>query len=284
MLIDRSHEKWLLFTVITTLLLSTSYLIYTALQPRPATGGTVPGLIYGSLALGVMIFASLLGARKKVPAWRIGRATAWMKGHIWLSILLVPLVLFHSGFRIGGTLTAVIWVLFGIVTLSGLVGLLFQQFLPRLMTEQVAMETVYDQIDHVIAQLRYEADLKMVALVGPLGFELQPPEGVTPVKVKEGAPQEGSDRMKAFYLGEVRPSLDPGGQWRKIAFDSLKLTVPSAFYEAIDSLTGLVEERRQLERQKILHHWMHGWLFVHMPLSLALLLLVIVHSITALWY
>lgn len=284
MLIDRSHERWILFIAIAILLLTVSYLFYVAFTPGRVSGGTVPGLIYGSLAMAIMIFASLLGARKKVPAWRIGRATAWMKGHIWLSILLVPLVLFHSGFRIGGPLTALLWILFGIVTVSGLVGLLFQQFLPRLMTEQVAMETVYDQIDHVIAQLRYEADLRMVALVGPLGFELQPPEGVTPVKAKEGTPQEGSDRMKDFYLEQVRPSLDPKGKLMKNTFGSFKLTVPAVFHDVTNFLAGLVEERRQLERQRGIHRWMHGWLFVHMPLSLALLLLVIVHSITALWY
>lgn len=284
MLIDHSHQKWILFTSVTVLLLSASYGIYVSLTPKGPSGGTVSGLIYGSLALAVMIFASLLGARKKVPAWRIGRAAAWMKGHIWLSVLLIPLVFFHSGFRIGGPLTAVIWVLFVLVTLSGLIGILFQQFLPRLMTEQVAMETVYDQIDHVIDQLRYEADLKILGLVGPLGFEITPPEGVAPVKVKEGVPQEGGDRMRSFYLEWVRPSLDPKGKPMKIAFDTFKPTVPAAFHETINFLTGLVEERRQLEKQRTLHHWMHGWLFVHIPLSLVLLLLVIVHSITALWY
>ena len=40
-----------------------------------------------------MIFAALLGARKKVPVWRVGRAQTWMRGHLWLGVLTLPLTI-----------------------------------------------------------------------------------------------------------------------------------------------------------------------------------------------
>ncbi len=293
MLIDQTHKSWLLATLGTTVLLTISYLFYVSVTLEEVTGGTVPGLIYGSLALLILIFASLLGLRKKVPAWRIGRATDWLKGHAWLSLLLIPLLFFHSGFRWGGPLTSFLWVLFGLVMVSGLIGVLLQQFLPRLMTETVPMETIYAQIAHVVNQLRYEADVRVVTVAGALGFEITPPEGIPPAKIKEVAPQEGSDILKKFYLEKIRPCLDPRKKFKEffesadqvvILLEQFRLNLPPFFHETARRLKDLLEERRQLDRQKRLHHWMHSWLFVHVPISVVFLLLARVHSYTALHY
>lgn len=293
MLINRSHKNWILFTALTTILLILSYLLYLYTNPQGPSGGSLPGLIYGNLALLLMVFASLLGARKKVPAWRIGRAVTWMKAHLWLSLLLIPLVLFHSGFKVGGPLTLWIWILFGAVVASGLLGAVLQHFLPSLMTEQVTMETVYDQIDHVISQLVYEADVVVTQVAGSLGIELKNPEGVPPVKVKEGTPQPGSDLLKAFYLDRVRPSLDPSPRLEssfesagkiKTFFSQANLSLPPPFHPTLETLSQFMEERRQLARQKTIHRWLHGWLFAHVPASAVLMLLVLVHVFTSLWY
>jgi hypothetical protein len=49
-------------------------------------------------------------------------------------------------------------------------------------------------------------------------------------------------------------------------------------------LGAICEEERQLRRESRIHHWLHGWLMMHIPLSFALLLLGCVHAITALRY
>lgn len=298
MILDSSHRKWGLVTLGATLGLTATYFLSVWLLPHPHSGGSVLGLTYGTVALLIMIFASLLGVRKKVPAWRIGRATTWMKGHLWLSLWLIPLVLYHSAFRMGGALTVTLWALFTIVTLSGILGILLQQYLPRLMTEQAPMETIYDQIDHVINQIRYQADIQMTKLVGPLGIEMVVPEGMTPEKFKpesgkEGVPNAGTEQIKNFYLERIRPGLDPRKKFAEVFgtphrihtfFEEAKLTLPPSCHALLQELNGMLEERRQLERQRSLHHWLHGWLFVHVPLSVLLMLLVVVHVVTALWY
>ena len=55
-------------------------------------------------------------------------------------------------------------------------------------------------------------------------------------------------------------------------------------HESVAELESICEERRQLADQKRLHHWLHGWLLIHVPLSLALLLLGAVHAVIALRY
>jgi len=42
--------------------------------------------------------AALLGARKRVPTWRVGRAQAWMRGHLWLGFLALPMIFFTEDF------------------------------------------------------------------------------------------------------------------------------------------------------------------------------------------
>ena len=64
----------------------------------------------------------------------------------------------------------------------------------------------------------------------------------------------------------------------------LRMELPAALGEVVDDLQAICEERRQLAVQVRLHHWLHGWLLVHVPLSMALLLLSVVHAIVTLRY
>ena len=60
--------------------------------------------------------------------------------------------------------------------------------------------------------------------------------------------------------------------------------MPPTMRKAVDDLADICEERRQLARQKRLHHALHGWLFVHVPLSYGLMVLATVHAIQAVRY
>ena len=109
-----------------------------ARRPRSARrAARRSGLAFGVVGFAFMIFAGLLGARKKVPVWRVGRAQTWMRGHLWLGLLALPLILFHGGFHFGGALTSVLMVLLIITVASGLFGAALQHYLPAVMTREV---------------------------------------------------------------------------------------------------------------------------------------------------
>ena len=133
-----SHDKpWILTVAAITTVGGVSYLAYAAAKPAGPSGGTWPGLIYGIIGTLLMSFSGLLGARKKVPTLRIGRVHWWMRGHVWLGLLSFPMILFHAGFSMGGPLTYVLMILFMMILLSGIIGLILQQFMPRFMMDQV---------------------------------------------------------------------------------------------------------------------------------------------------
>jgi hypothetical protein len=271
-----------------------------------------------------MLFAALLGARKRVPTWRVGRAQAWMRGHLWLGFLALPIILFHSGFHFGGTLTRVLMWLLIITVFSGVFGAALQHYIPRVMTSDVPLETIYDEIGHVRSLLREEADRAVESLCGSIGpsktsdAEVRRAGGFTALRtmaasavplrtsaaVSAGASaavaaapeiillsEEESAPLRRFYLQEMRPFLERPERRRQrlgdaqkasSAFTGLETLLPAAARATLDDLADICDEARQLQRQARLHHWLHGWLLVHIPLSLALILLGAVHAVMAL--
>jgi len=299
------------------LLLAVSAVVYAAYAthaPGGPTGGSAPGLTFGVIGFGFMIFAALLGARKRVPTWRIGRAQAWMRGHLWLGLLSLPVILFHSGFHFGGTLTSVLMWLLIITVASGLIGAVLQHYVPRMMTTDVKLETIYDEIGNVRKLLREEADRGVEAICGSLGLgrsakeEVQRAGGFSAARTMAtsggGAAvaaaaetvvltEEERAPLRKFYLSEMRPFLEQpkqrGSRLRDAdkahgAFAGLQTLMPQAAQATLQDLEDICDEARQLVRQEQLHRLLHGWLLVHIPLSLALILLGAVHAVMALRY
>ncbi|MCA9438764.1 MAG: hypothetical protein KC978_23460, partial [Candidatus Omnitrophica bacterium] len=141
-LIATSRQKRnALLTGVALAVFTVLYLAYVWRDPIPPRGGSWPGIIFGVLAYLMMLFAAFLGVRKKVRTWPLGKATFWMSGHIWLGLLSVAMVFFHTGFQFGSGLALVVMVLFLVSIATGIYGLAVQQFLPKTMLKQVASET-----------------------------------------------------------------------------------------------------------------------------------------------
>ncbi len=99
MLIDHTHRKWFIASAVTLAVATAIYVPYALRSPQGPRGGSAIGLTFGTTGFVCMLFAGLLGLRKKFPIWRIGRAQTWMRGHLWLGLLSFPLILFHGGFH-----------------------------------------------------------------------------------------------------------------------------------------------------------------------------------------
>src|SRR6266699_493315 len=169
MRMDETQRGWLIASAAILALALAVYVPYALTSPQGPRGGTAVGLLFGVAGFSFMIFAALLGARKRVPTWRVGRAQAWMRGHLWLGFLALPIILFHGGFHFGGTLTRVLMWLLLITAFSGVFGAVLQHYIPPVMTSDVPLETIYDEIGSVRAFLREEADRVVESVCGSLG-------------------------------------------------------------------------------------------------------------------
>jgi len=292
--IDRTHRTWLIASLIFLSVATAIYVAYATTSPSGPSGGSGIGLMFGVVGSIFMIFAGLLAARKKVPVWRLGRAQAWMRGHLWLGTLSLPIIFFHAGFRFGGLLTTVLMVLLIIVVVSGIFGAVLQHYMPPLMTTRIPMETIFEQIDRVRAQLIAEADEMVETVCGPL--TPKPAESVASKQTRAAtatAVATATTPLCNFYSRAMRPFLQNEGihnpalaSRAKAAgvFEGLRMLLPGDLHSIVKNLEEICEEERQFRRQIRYHHWLHGWLMLHVPLSLALLLLGCAHAIMALRY
>jgi hypothetical protein len=315
MRIDSTQRTWAIASAIIFAASLIAYIVYAHNSIQSARGGSSIGLTFGILGFAFMLFAALLGARKRVPVWRLGRAQAWMRGHLWLGALSLPIILFHGGFHFGGTLTRVLMWLLIFTVFSGLFGAVLQHYIPRVMTADVPLETIYDEIGNVRNLLLEEADRAMEGLCGDIGRskasqeEIQRAGGFTAMRpmapaTKGGAAvapaaeilllsEEESAPLLRFYFNEVRPFLEHPAERRlllsdasnaQLGFSGLRTLLLTRAHATVDDLEDVCEEARQLQKQQRLHHWLHLWLLVHIPISLALIVLGAVHAVMALKY
>jgi len=309
MILNRSHFPWALFVLFVTAVCAVLYaanfhpdslpvkvVLPSWFGPTPPVrntyGGTPLGLIFGTLALAIFVFASALGIRKKRRVWKIGSVQLWLKAHIWLTILTVPLVLLHCGFRHGGPMPTVLLFLYGIVMVSGFFGLGLQQFMPRFMSATITREVVYEQIPRVKESLLASAE----SLRKEVGIAAQRTE---PATVSVGALPHGAAAAPAqsedagaqvllqFLDDECLPYLKPHRSKKSRleeeksavnVFRLLKLNVSQNFWGKVDEIQQWCDDRRQIDWQLRLHHWLHGWLIIHVPFSFALLVLTFWHA------
>ncbi len=339
MLLDRSQRSWALFTLLASVVLAWLYLLvfYGDRVPPPlrlplpawltdraprlhgSVGNSPLGLTYGIIAYLIFIFAVLLNVRKKFPLARFGRAQTWLRAHIWLTILTLPLVFFHADFRFGGLMTSSLMWLYLVVMFSGFYGLALQQFMPRMIKRNLTLETVFEQIPYLTQQLQASA-LKMrdelqpkpavaatpVAASAALGAAavaakaggVSPSNAAAAVAVaadqpeNAAAPDPSVQALREALRDEVLPYLSA----RKVRghrladsraadeyFRALQLAVGGPFKDKAAQLASWCEERRQMDLQTRYHHWLHGWLLVHVPTSLLLVIMTGWHAVVLLF-
>jgi hypothetical protein len=304
MLINRSHALWAWFTLLATAASIVLYLMVFHPDTLPfrmafpewfapkhrqhfSVGNTPLGLLYGAIAYAIFIFAVLLNVRKRFPLMRVGRAQAWLRAHIWLTILTLPLVFMHADFRFGGPMTATLMWLYLAVMFSGFYGLALQQFMPRLLKDRLSLETIYEQIPFLTQQL-FASALKMRE-------ELQPAAVLAASGGGGGTAEENDPSASAMvdaleitvlpYLGtkSSRKSRMNNPTFATEFFRMLGLRVSPEMQGRVGQLASWCEERRQMELQKRYHHWLHGWLLVHVPTSFLLIILTGWHAVALLF-
>lgn len=299
---DRKTFPWALATA-ATFVVALAAFVWHVLRapPQGPSGGSVLGLTFGIASASMLYIALLLGARKRLRTWRLGRARTWMQLHVWLGLLCYPIAYFHVGALRWGSVGSLTWVIMLVMTLvwvSGLIGLALQQYLPKLMFESVSREVTFEQHAHVLKLMRAEAS----AAVAGASVELDGERiNVEAIAVGTGSrnmsaadsTRSAAARLARFHAEYVGPFLEdrPVSSMRVRSrnaadqlFRDMRAQLPANMHEVVADLQLLVDERRQMLSQATIHRALHWWLFVHVPLSYGLAVLVALHAIFALRY
>jgi hypothetical protein len=291
MLINSDSKPWALAALVIFVVCALTYIPYHNSQLAGPSGGTWPGLIYGVIGTAFIFLAMGLTPRKKWRTARVGRVYWWMQAHVWFGLLAFPVILFHAGFREGlwgGWLTWALMLLFIVIELSGIAGLVLQNVLPGKLLRDVQYETIFEQIDAVAGKLKEEAESRIDAVTRrkvEAEFDLDAVPAGTAVATAAETP--GAAEVLGFYRAQVAPALAApraSDLASPAEFDRLRARTPLVIHDTINDLQSIVDERRQLERQRRIHYVLHGWLWIHIPLSAAMLVLIFVHAVVALQY
>ncbi|MCS7046525.1 MAG: hypothetical protein NZO58_09235 [Gemmataceae bacterium] len=257
--------------------LSAALGILLALTPAwdgPAWRGLARWAGYGAL------FAMLVPYVHIVVRWlrptRRAMMTRWLRWHIAAAYLALILVLVHSQGRADTPLTWALFWLTWIVIISGVVGYYGQKLLyallPRLVVREFGLERLEPQRQHLV----------------------QAAQALLQKKEMQGAPEV----IQSFCTTAVAECLAPplrmwerfGRTWSpseplSINWYERTLSYADAKQQAVlQELWRLVQTRRSLNLEYRWHQLGRLWLLVHGPAAWALLLLMIEHVVSSIWY
>jgi hypothetical protein len=247
-----------------------------------ATGNSIIGLLFGIAGTLAMIFAGLLAARKRIVSRKLGSISWWLKGHLWIGLVSVPLIFFHTGFRFGGLLEQLTMWCFLTVIISGVIGQILQHVTPRFMKTAAPQQAIFEQLEVAINALKKSADAQVLSLYDTLFVNVQDEDAESP-----------NDFLRAFYLRHVRTFLqidiDPNSSLLNATqaegiFATIREGIPRKMVPIAVELESICNERRQLISQNKLQWIMHGWTLIHIPLSMSLLILTLIHIVMSLYF
>jgi len=234
-------------------------------EPRP-NGGTWYGYTLGTIGFGLILWLSLLGVRKRrinPGAWSL---KAWTSAHVYLGLALAVVGTLHTGFQIGWNVHTLAYVLMLLVIATGIYGVIVYATLPSSLSanrKEMTRAQMLDALTAIDRQLesaaqplaRAEADLVIAAL--------------------------GQDVFYGGALARLTGSY-PGCKTAR----ALKAMGTGSETEA--RVTALLEKRReqlaQIRGALRIRAMLEIWLFVHIPLTIALIAALTAHVISVFYY
>jgi Fe-S-cluster-containing dehydrogenase component/CRP-like cAMP-binding protein len=228
----------------------------------------------GLVGLGGVAVVMTYPFRKQVYRRRAGALRYWMLVHVYAGVVAGVVLLLHSGPRLGGLLTSLLYVVFDLVILSGVVGVVAYYVAPRIMT-------------------RIEGEPLLVEDLEGRRDELQ----------KQSA--QILEQSEGWLKEEIRDRVYPrfrtfGFLWRQLSRrEELKAllaqsreefksqTMRTATPEERELLLSAVETAvtlRRVDALLFLHRTLRSWIPIHVVSTAAMLALMVVHIVQVVFF
>jgi hypothetical protein len=260
---------WFRTTIVAAAMALGIYVVLATLGPWQP--GRFWGLTFGIVAAVLFFNAGLYPFRRRWEARPLGTVQRWLQLHIYGSTLGALFVMIHMGFR--WPAGAFGWWLFGLTmftTLSGIVGVVLQKWIPIAISRNLRVEAIYERIPELVERLRAEATTTMRGANEPLArtyeADIQP--------VMAGPAPHWS------YLFDIR-----GARARMLEpLTRIESFVSPEDQERLRDLTTVVTEKLDLDVHASLQRALRVWLYTHVPAAMALLALVTVHILAVVYF
>jgi hypothetical protein len=270
--VARSGVLWRRIFVVLVIASTASYFYYSRREfPH---GGSRWGLGYGIAAYALILLLAFFGIRKRWYRTRFGTLEQWLQSHIYLGLLVLLILFFHTGGRFNDKIAVTTFILAAIVIVSGIVGAIFYVAIPRLLTEVESNLTV-EEISNQLNQLG-----KQMARVA--SDQSAPFQRIYLELMRESTPGWLAGWRLLFTRMRRRESQMPR-DWT-----TLLSLVPKDEQEDLRSMLVLSRQRKELLLRLIFQqrykNLLESWLYVHVPVTIALLVFAVVHIVAVFYY
>lgn len=268
---SRRATRWLVVALVLLALLAGSYVHYSGTVTL-AYGGTAWGVGYGVLATLLVLLLAAFGIRKRAYRSTWGTLDGWLQAHVYLGLLSAVVVVLHAGFRFRDKVATAAAVALFAVVLTGFVGARFYAALPRRLTRVESNLTV-EEISEELNRLS-QSMARLAAGRSPLFARI------------------AGDLAKAArprWLAGWRLLWGSGGApAAERDWEPLFQQLPAAEREPMRQLLVLYRQHRELHLrlrlQQRYQNLLESWLYLHVPLTAVLLILIVVHVVAVFYF
>lgn len=303
------HESFLAYRSFRYLKLSLALMLLSVLgyllhdPSEPPSGSTWLGYTLGTIGGLLILWLLWFGVRKRQYYSRLGQVTGWLSGHVYLGSALLVVATLHCGFQFNWNVHTLTYVLMVMVIASGFYGVFTYVRYPTQLTQNrggIQVEVMLAEIADLDRQCLVLADrigdkvhqimLRSIERTSFGGSLWKNPLPSLEKGVKELA--EELKLIPRIIQQQTRPAPLPqeGGDESTVFFmaDQLASIQSSARAEQVRRLLDLITSKKALatrvQQDRKYHALMKLWLYLHVPLSIALLAALIAHVISVFFY
>jgi hypothetical protein len=268
--VQSSGRRWRIIALVLLAGLLASYVWYERNEGY-THGGSLMGLLYGAIALGLILLLLFFGVRKRWYRSRWGTLEGWLQSHIYLGIFTFVLILAHTGFRFQDQVAVALMIVVTLVVVSGIVGAILYKTVPRMLTE-VGTNLPAEAISE-------EMNLLMRSMSRIASGKSEPFQRTYKRLIRETIPPPLAGWRLLFRGAGKKSSREWSG---------LLGLVPESEQKELRQLLVLSRQQKELHMrlvaQQRYRNLLDAWLYIHLPLSIAMIILIVAHLWGAFYY
>lgn len=209
-------------------------------------------------------------------SWRYsGTLQGWLSAHVYLGTSLIVLASLHAGFQFGWNVHTLSYVLMLLVIASGFYGMYTYLNYPRQITQNMADNT----LDSLLIKI---AELDELARIRALGL----PDEVNAIVLKARQETRLGGNFFQQLCGSQRdcPTAFAVQQIQQLSQTFLHDNQPKLMRDLYSVLLHKEKLVLRARSEIMLKARLEGWLYLHVPLSIALLAALIAHIVAIFFY